>query len=90
MHGGLYTTPIESFATSGAVEAVKKHGQQAVGVSNTTDFLRPHRTDRLDVISVAIQEGCTQQLWQVEIGCPEEDKLVARGHGRLQNIQPRT
>jgi uncharacterized protein (TIGR00369 family) len=86
VHGGLYTTVIETFATTGAFEAVKDRGQQAVGVSNTTDFLRPHRTGRLDVLAVPIQQGRTQQLWQVEIRRPDDDKLVARGQVRLQNI----
>jgi 1,4-dihydroxy-2-naphthoyl-CoA hydrolase len=86
VHGGLYTTVIETFATTGAFEAVKDRGQQAVGVSNATDFLRPHRTGRLYVLAVPIQQGRTQQLWQVEIRRPDDDKLVARGQVRLQNI----
>jgi acyl-coenzyme A thioesterase PaaI-like protein len=36
----------------------------------------------------AIQQGRTQQLWQVEIRRPDDDKLVARGQVRLQNIDP--
>ena len=86
VHGGLYTTVIETFATTGAFEAVKERGQQAVGVSNATDFLRPHRTGRLHVLAIPIQQGRTQQLWQVEIRRPDDDKLVARGQVRLQNI----
>lgn len=46
VHGGLYTTVIETFATTGTFEAVKGRGQHAVDVSNATDFLRPHRTGR--------------------------------------------
>ena len=88
VHGGLYTTAIETFATLGAVEAVKDRGQQAVGVANATDFLRPHRSGRLNVVAVPIQHGRTQQLWQVEIRWPEDDKLVARGQVRLQNSEP--
>jgi 1,4-dihydroxy-2-naphthoyl-CoA hydrolase len=87
VHGGLYTTVIETFATTGAYEAVKDRGQQAVGVSNVTDFLRPHRTGRLNVVAVPIQQGRTQQLWQVEIRRPDDDKLIARGQVRLQNVQ---
>jgi len=86
VHGGLYTAVIETFATTGAFEAVKDRGRQAVGVSNATDFLRPHRTGSLQVVAVPIQQGRTQQLWQVEIRRPEDDKLVARGQARLQNI----
>ena len=87
VHGGLYTTVIETFATTGAFEAVKDRDQQAVGISNVTDFLRPHRTGRLQVLAIPIQQGRTQQLWQVEIRRLEDDKLIARGQVRLQNIE---
>ena len=86
VHGGLYTTVIETFATTGAYEAVKNRGQQAVGVTNITDFLRPHRDGRLDVVATAVHQGRSQQLWQVEIRRPDDRKLVARGQVRLQNI----
>ncbi len=46
IHGGLFTTVIETFATTGAYAAVKDHGQLAVGVCNITDFIRPHREGR--------------------------------------------
>jgi 1,4-dihydroxy-2-naphthoyl-CoA hydrolase len=87
VHGGLYTTVVETFATTGAFEAIKDRGQQAVGVSNTTDFVRPHTRGRLDVVAIPIHQGRTQQLWQVEIRRPEDHKLVARGQVRLQNIE---
>ncbi|MBV9684597.1 MAG: PaaI family thioesterase [Solirubrobacterales bacterium] len=87
VHGGLYTTAIETFATTGAFEAVKDSGRMAVGVSNVTDFLRPHRDGRLSVLATPLQQGRTQQLWQVEIRRPEDDKLVARGQVRLQNVE---
>ena len=87
VHGGLYTTVVETFATTGAFEAVKAQGMQAVGVSNICDFVRPHRSGRLDVEATAVHQGRTQQLWQVEIRRPEDRKLVARGQVRLQNVQ---
>jgi uncharacterized protein (TIGR00369 family) len=89
IHGGLYTAAIETFATIGAFQAVKDRGQQVVGVSNSTDFLRPHRTGRLRVTGEPVHEGRTYQLWQVEIrNDGNERKLVARGQVRLQNIEP--
>lgn len=87
VHGGLYTTVIETFATTGAFQAVKDRGLQAVGVSNLTDFLRPHRSGRLDVEATAVHQGRLQQLWQVEIRRPGDHKLVARGQVRLQNVE---
>jgi uncharacterized protein (TIGR00369 family) len=87
VHGGLYTTVVETFATVGAFAAVKDRGQQAVGVSNATDFLRPHRAGRLNVLATPVHQSRTQQLWQVEIRRRDDDKLVARGQVRLQNIE---
>jgi 1,4-dihydroxy-2-naphthoyl-CoA hydrolase len=87
VHGGLYTTVVETFATTGAFEAVRERGQLAVGLTNITDFLRPHRSGRLQVTATAVQQGRTQQLWQVEIRNPEDDKLIARGQVRLQNVE---
>ncbi len=86
VHGGLYTAVIETFATTGAYEAVKDRGKQAVGVTNITDFLRPHPHGRLNVDATAIHQGRNQQLWQVEIRRPQDDKLIARGQVRLQNV----
>jgi 1,4-dihydroxy-2-naphthoyl-CoA hydrolase len=88
VHGGLYTSAIETFASIGASEAVKDRGQHAVGVTNITDFVRPHKNGRLQVEANAIHQGRTQQLWQVEIRRPEDNKLIARGQVRLQNIDP--
>lgn len=85
VHGGWHSTVIESFATIGAVEAVKHAGQVAVGVHNATDFIRPHRTGRLDVTASAVHQGRGQQLWQVDVTRPD-GKLVARGQVRLSNI----
>jgi 1,4-dihydroxy-2-naphthoyl-CoA hydrolase len=90
VHGGLYTTTIETFATIGAFEAIKDLGKNAVGVSNITDFLRPHRSGRLAVVAVAVQQGRTQQLWQVDVVRPADGKLVARGQVRLQNVEAAT
>ena len=87
VHGGLYTAAIETFATIGAFEAIKDRGQEAVGVANATDFLRPHRNGRLAVVAVPVHQGRTQQLWEVDITRPEDAKLVARGKVRLQNVE---
>jgi 1,4-dihydroxy-2-naphthoyl-CoA hydrolase len=39
VHGGVYTTAIESAASVGASAAVFEQGQFAVGVNNSTDLL---------------------------------------------------
>ena len=41
VHGGVYCTVIESAASIGASAAVADRRHVAVGVNNSTDFLRP-------------------------------------------------
>jgi 1,4-dihydroxy-2-naphthoyl-CoA hydrolase len=88
VHGGVYTAAIESAASVGASAAVAERGQIAVGVNNTTDFLRSMTAGTVAVIATPVQQGRTQQLWDVRITDPD-GRLVARGTVRLQNIEPR-
>ncbi len=87
VHGGLYCAVVESAASIGASVAVAGGGQFAVGVNNSTDFLRPVTTGRLDVVAEPVQQGRTQQLWQVLLTRAGDGKLVARGQVRLQNVR---
>jgi 1,4-dihydroxy-2-naphthoyl-CoA hydrolase len=85
VHGGVYTTAVESACSVGASLAVIDHGEFAVGLANHTDFLRPFVEGELRVTATPIQQGRTQQLWQCDIARPD-GKLVARGQLRLQNV----
>ncbi len=85
VHGGVYTTAVESACSIGASLAVLDRGEYAVGLANHTDFLRPHVEGELRVTATPVQQGRTQQLWQCEIARPD-GKLVARGQLRLQNV----
>lgn len=86
VHGGVYAAVIESAASIGASAAVADRGQFAVGVNNSTDFLRPVTAGRLDVLAEPVQQGRTLQLWLVTLTRAEDGKTVARGQVRLQNV----
>jgi len=86
VHGGVYSSVVESAASIGASLAVRERGQFAVGVNNNTDFLRPMTAGRVDVVAEPIQQGRTLQLWQVLLTRADDGKLVARGQVRLQNV----
>jgi 1,4-dihydroxy-2-naphthoyl-CoA hydrolase len=88
VHGGVYTTAIESAASVGASTAAQGHGLVAVGVNNNTNFLRSMTEGRVTVDARAIQQGRTQQLWEVRV-TDDRDRLIATGQVRLQNITPR-
>jgi uncharacterized protein (TIGR00369 family) len=85
VHGGVYTTAVESAASIGASLAVRDRGQFAVGVHNATDFLRPATAGRAEVIAEPLQQGRVQQLWLVTI-TDERGRALARGQLRLQNV----
>ena len=83
VHGGVYTTVVETTASVGAMAAWP--GERAVGVSNHTDFLKAVRDGELRVEGTRLQLGRTMQLWQVSI-TDERDRLVAHGRVRLMNL----
>lgn len=86
VHGGLYATIVESAGSIGASMAVADRGQFAVGVNNSTDFLRSSAGGRASVVAEPLQQGRTQQLWLVVITDDESGKVLARGQLRLQNV----
>ena len=87
VHGGVYATAVESAASIGASLAVADRELVAVGLTNTTHFLRSITAGRVRVEAVPINQGRTQQLWRVEITDGSE-RLIAHGEVRLQNVAP--
>ena len=85
VHGGVYASVIETACSFGASLAVLEDGRFAVGLTNTTEFVRAHREGRLDVVATPLHQGRTGQLWQCDV-TREDGKLVARGQVRLQNV----
>jgi uncharacterized protein (TIGR00369 family) len=85
VHGGVYASAVESACSIGASVAVQDQGMFAVGLSNHTDFVRAHTEGRLDVRAWPIHQGRTGQLWQCDV-TRQDDKLVAQGRLRLQNV----
>jgi uncharacterized protein (TIGR00369 family) len=87
VHGGVYATAVETAASIGASLAVQPLGQVAVGLTNTTHFLRSLRGGRVEVEAVALNQGRAQQLWSVDVR-DGSGRLVAHGELRLQNLTP--
>ena len=86
VHGGVYCSIVESLASvSGHIWLSENGGGTVVGVNNNTDFLRAIASGTVTAVSTPIHRGRRQQLWLITIA-DENDKLVARGQVRLQNI----
>lgn len=83
VHGGVYTTVIESAASLGATLWLDDEGV-ALGVTNSTDFLRAVRGGDLTFTATPVHQGRMLQLW--EVGVTDEDgRLVAHGKVKLVN-----
>ncbi|MBA0047138.1 PaaI family thioesterase [Mycobacterium sp. NPDC050853] len=88
VHGGVYCSVVESVASVSAfvwrANALGEEGA-VVGVNNNTDFLRAISSGTLTATSAPIHRGRRQQLWLVTI-TDDEDRTIARGQVRLQNL----
>jgi 1,4-dihydroxy-2-naphthoyl-CoA hydrolase len=88
VHGGVYCAVVESLASvSGHVWLTANGGGTVVGVNNNTDFLRAISGGTVTAVSTPIHRGRRQQLWLITI-TDEDERLVARGQVRLQNMPP--
>ncbi len=87
VNGGVYCTVIETLASVAGSVWLGERGS-VVGVNNNTDFLRAVREGVLRGVATPVHRGRSQQLWVVEI-TDEQDRMVARGQVRLQNLSPR-
>jgi 1,4-dihydroxy-2-naphthoyl-CoA hydrolase len=87
VHGGVYCALVETTASTGAALWAFGRGYLgAVGVSNTTDFLRSHRTGRIRAVATPIRRGRLQQLWEVAVTRDSDGAELARGKVRMQNL----
>ena len=86
LHGGVHCSVVETLASVGGALWLGDQGH-VVGVNNSTDFLRATRDGVLTSTATPIHRGRSQQLWLVET-VDADDRLVARGQVRLQNLYP--
>lgn len=86
LHGGAHCSVVETLASIGAAVWLGAKGK-VVGVNNNTDFFRAIAEGELISRATPLHRGRSQQLWVVETR-DADDRLVARGQVRLQNLYP--
>jgi len=87
VHGGVYCSMIESMASLAAWSWINANGGGGVvGVNNNTDFLRAIGSGTVYGTATPLHRGRRQQLWLVII-TDADDRVVARGQVRLQNLE---
>jgi uncharacterized protein (TIGR00369 family) len=82
VHGGIYSTMIETIASVGAAVNAAARGQTTVGLENTTSFLKSVRAGTLYGKAIPLTRGKRTHVWEVSIR-DDKDRLVATGRVRM-------
>lgn len=78
IHGGAYAAHAESLASFGTFVEVREGGMAALGMSNSTTFLRPVSEGTVEAEARAIHRGRTSWVWDVEFTANGKTCAVAR------------
>ena len=66
VHGGVYATMAEGMASEATFQAVYPEGNIAVGMQNSTSFLRPITSGTIHAEARRRHRGRTTWLWDVD------------------------
>jgi 1,4-dihydroxy-2-naphthoyl-CoA hydrolase len=76
LHGGVYSSLVESLCSMATAAAVYDEGNLAMGQSIEVSFLRPVTTGHAEARAVARHRGRTTWVWQVEV-LDDDERLCA-------------
>jgi uncharacterized protein (TIGR00369 family) len=65
IHGGVYAAMAESMASTATALAVLEDGAMAMGLSNSTSFLRPITEGVVHALATRVHRGRTTWVWDV-------------------------
>ena len=90
VHGGVHCSVVETLGSIGGMLWLggRDPDGKVVGVNNSTDFYRAVRDGAMTSTATPIHQGRSQQVWLIETYADGDDRLVARGQLRLQNLYP--
>ncbi len=92
VHGGVHCSVVETLGSIGGMQWIvgRDPDGKVVGVNNNTDFYRAVTDGPMTSTATPIHQGRSQQVWVIETYADGDDRLVARGQLRLQNLYPST
>ena len=76
VHGGVYAAIAETLASTGTARGVYDTGDAVLGMANNTNFLRPITEGTVHGTAVAVHQGRTSWVWDVEMR-DDDDRLCA-------------
>jgi 1,4-dihydroxy-2-naphthoyl-CoA hydrolase len=65
VHGGVYAAIAESMTSLATALAVHEDGETAMGLSNSTSFLRPITEGVIHALATRVHRGRTTWVWDV-------------------------
>lgn len=65
VHGGIYASIAESITSMATHVAVAAGGEMAMGLSNSTSFLRPITQGTVHAVATRVHRGRTTWVWDV-------------------------
>jgi uncharacterized protein (TIGR00369 family) len=65
VHGGIYASIAESITSMATFVAVAPGGEMAMGLSNSTSFLRPITEGTVHALATRLHRGRTTWVWDV-------------------------
>ena len=89
VHGGVFAAMAESLASMGTYLGVHEQGMVAMGLSNSTSFLRPMFDGTIHALARPFHRGRTTWLWDVEIR-DDADRLCATTRMTIAVREPRS
>ncbi len=76
IHGGVYASMAEAMASLATAMAVLEQGSTAMGLSNSTSFLRPVTEGAVHAHATRLHRGRTTWVWDVRFS-DDDDRLCA-------------
>ena len=76
VHGGVFVTIAETLASWATATAVVPAGAAAMGLSNSTSFLRPIGAGNIHALATRRHRGRTTWVWDVDMS-DDEGRLCA-------------
>ena len=87
VHGGVYAAMIETTCSTGSALNVFAVGKSAVGLENTTSFLRAVRSGTIRCTARPLVMGRRSHVWEARIR-DDRNRLVATGRVRMMVLEP--
>ena len=79
VHGGVYASVAEAIASLATARAVRAQGEIAVGLANSTSFLRPITHGTVHARAQRLHRGRTTWVWDVTFSATPVGPARSRG-----------